>query len=126
MAENIDLENEELQNALQIIQYTHRSLFWTGKAGTGKSTFLRTIAGETSPDEGEIKPAKGLRLEYLPQEKEPDPNNTILMEAFRTQSPLMKALFAYETALVQSERTPKARDIPVSYTHMTLPTHYSV
>ena len=34
-----------------------------GVNGTGKSTFLRTIAGETSPDEGEIKPAKGVRLE---------------------------------------------------------------
>ena len=47
MAENIDLENEELQNALQIIQYTRRSLFLTGKAGTGKSTFLRYIARHT-------------------------------------------------------------------------------
>ena len=47
MAENIDLENEELQNALQIIQYTRRSLFLTGKAGTGKSTFLRYIAVNT-------------------------------------------------------------------------------
>lgn len=33
-----------MQNALQIIQYTRRSLFLTGKAGTGKSTFLRYIA----------------------------------------------------------------------------------
>lgn len=47
MAENIDLENVELQNALQIIQYTQRSLFLTGKAGTGKSTFLRYIAAHT-------------------------------------------------------------------------------
>lgn len=47
MAANIDLENEELQNALQIIQYTRRSLFLTGKAGTGKSTFLRYIAANT-------------------------------------------------------------------------------
>lgn len=47
MAEKIDLENEELQNALQIIQYTRRSLFLTGKAGTGKSTFLRYIAANT-------------------------------------------------------------------------------
>lgn len=47
-AENhIDLENPELQNALQIIQYTRRSLFLTGKAGTGKSTFLRYIAAHT-------------------------------------------------------------------------------
>jgi len=36
-----------LQNALQIIQFTRRSLFLTGKAGTGKSTFLRHIAATT-------------------------------------------------------------------------------
>jgi ATP-dependent exoDNAse (exonuclease V), alpha subunit - helicase superfamily I member len=36
-----------LQNALQIINFTHRSLFLTGKAGTGKSTFLRYIANTT-------------------------------------------------------------------------------
>lgn len=43
-AENIDLNNPELQNALQILEFTRRSLFLTGKAGTGKSTFLRYIA----------------------------------------------------------------------------------
>ena len=47
MTEKIDLENAELQNALQIIQFTRRSLFLTGKAGTGKSTFLRYIASHT-------------------------------------------------------------------------------
>ena len=43
----IDLDNPELQQALQIIQFTRRSLFLTGKAGTGKSTFLRYIASHT-------------------------------------------------------------------------------
>jgi ATP-dependent exoDNAse (exonuclease V) alpha subunit len=43
----IDLDNKEWQDALQIIQYTRRSLFLTGKAGTGKSTFLRYIAKNT-------------------------------------------------------------------------------
>ncbi len=43
----VDKDNPELQNALQIIQYTRRSLFLTGKAGTGKSTFLRYIANNT-------------------------------------------------------------------------------
>lgn len=47
MAENIDLANEELQQALQILQYTRQSLFLTGKAGTGKSTFLRYISAHT-------------------------------------------------------------------------------
>ena len=45
--EQIDLNNEELQQALQIIKYTRRSLFLTGKAGTGKSTFLRYICQHT-------------------------------------------------------------------------------
>lgn len=40
----IDTQNEELQKALQIIEFTRRSLFLTGKAGTGKSTFMRHIA----------------------------------------------------------------------------------
>ena len=43
----IDLNNTELQKALQIIQFTNNSLFLTGKAGTGKSTFLRYIAATT-------------------------------------------------------------------------------
>lgn len=39
----IDLDNPEFQNAWQLINYTRRSVFLTGKAGTGKSTFLRYI-----------------------------------------------------------------------------------
>ena len=43
----LDLDNKEWQDALQIINYTRRSLFLTGKAGTGKSTFLRYVAANT-------------------------------------------------------------------------------
>ena len=46
-SEHLDLNNPEWQQALQVIQYTRRSLFLTGKAGTGKSTFLRYIAQNT-------------------------------------------------------------------------------
>ena len=45
--EILDMDNQEWQQALQIIQYTRRSLFLTGKAGTGKSTFLRYVAQNT-------------------------------------------------------------------------------
>lgn len=45
--ESINTDNQEFQNALQILNFTHRSLFLTGKAGTGKSTFLRYIAATT-------------------------------------------------------------------------------
>ncbi|AVM53724.1 ATP-dependent DNA helicase [Bacteroides zoogleoformans] len=42
-----DSRNKEFQDALQLIQYTRQSVFLTGKAGTGKSTFLRYICGIT-------------------------------------------------------------------------------
>ena len=44
---DLDLQNKEWQDALQIVNYTRRSLFLTGKAGTGKSTFLRYVAEHT-------------------------------------------------------------------------------
>lgn len=40
---SIDLDNPEFQNAWKILNFTRQSLFLTGKAGTGKSTFLRHI-----------------------------------------------------------------------------------
>ena len=43
----LDLNNKEWQSALQIVNFTRRSLFLTGKAGTGKSTFLRYVAEHT-------------------------------------------------------------------------------
>ena len=38
-----DTSNREFRKALELIKYTRQSLFLTGKAGTGKSTFLRYI-----------------------------------------------------------------------------------
>ncbi len=45
--EQLDLDNKEWQDALQIVDFTRRSLFLTGKAGTGKSTFLRYVDKHT-------------------------------------------------------------------------------
>ena len=43
----VDTDNKEFQDALNLIQYTRQSVFLTGKAGTGKSTFLRYICANT-------------------------------------------------------------------------------
>ena len=45
--DKIDTQSPEFQNALQVIEFTRRSLYLTGKAGTGKSTFLRYVAATT-------------------------------------------------------------------------------
>jgi tetratricopeptide (TPR) repeat protein len=43
----LDTNNQEFQNALQLIACTRQSVFLTGKAGTGKSTFLKYICKHT-------------------------------------------------------------------------------
>jgi tetratricopeptide (TPR) repeat protein len=44
----IDINNDEFQDALKLIQFTNSSVFLTGKAGTGKSTFLKYICQHTT------------------------------------------------------------------------------
>ncbi|MDR0431268.1 MAG: AAA family ATPase [Tannerellaceae bacterium] len=43
----IDTDNKEFQDALQLVTRTRQSVFLTGKAGTGKSTFLKYICKHT-------------------------------------------------------------------------------
>ena len=43
----LDTRNPEFQDALNLIQYTRQSVFLTGKAGTGKSTFLKYVCANT-------------------------------------------------------------------------------
>ena len=44
---HLDIDNKEFQDALQLITHTRQSVFLTGKAGTGKSTFLKYICVHT-------------------------------------------------------------------------------
>ena len=80
-----------------------------GVNGTGKSTFLKAVAGLIPVDAGEITTMRGLRIEYLAQDKVFEPENTVLMEVFRGMTPLMKALRGYELALDRSSRNPAKR-----------------
>lgn len=47
MGNPIDLDNPEFQDIWKLVSYTRQSVFMTGKAGTGKSTFLRYIVENT-------------------------------------------------------------------------------
>ena len=48
-AENLELdrENQEFNNALSLVNETNQNIFLTGKAGTGKTTFLKYITEKT-------------------------------------------------------------------------------
>ncbi|MBN2744480.1 MAG: AAA family ATPase [Marinilabiliaceae bacterium] len=47
LLDTIDTDNAEFQDAYSLIQYTNSSVFLTGRAGTGKSTFLKYICQTT-------------------------------------------------------------------------------
>lgn len=82
-----------------------------GINGTGKSTFLKAVAGLIPVDAGSRTTMKGLRLEYLAQDKVFVPENTVLMEVFRGMSPLMQALRGYELALHEAAVHPEDKAI---------------
>ncbi|HEG42630.1 MAG TPA: ABC transporter ATP-binding protein [Phycisphaerales bacterium] len=48
--------------------YAHQKVGMIGANGSGKTTFIKLILGEISPDVGEVVKRKGLRVGYLPQE----------------------------------------------------------
>lgn len=82
-----------------------------GVNGTGKSTFLKAVAGLTPVDDGSLVTMRGLRVEYLAQDKVFEPKNTVLMEVFRGMTPLMQALRGYELALAQSAQNPEDKGV---------------
>jgi len=49
-----------------------------GMNGAGKSTLLRIMAGVEEPTSGEARPAKGIRVGFLPQEPVLDPKKDVL------------------------------------------------
>ncbi|SHJ42500.1 ABC-F family ATP-binding cassette domain-containing protein [Propionispora hippei] len=77
-----------------------------GVNGTGKSTFLKTIAGREQADSGRIVKGNGIQLEYLPQNPDFDETATVLEQVFKGDSPVMRLLRDYEAALLASQERP--------------------
>lgn len=70
-----------------------------GVNGTGKSTLMQAIARLIPVDSGKFVTMKNIRIEYLPQDRQLNPDNTVLAEAFHGTQPIMKAVREYEIAL---------------------------
>ncbi len=69
-----------------------------GANGSGKTTFLRVIAGAESSDTGKIIRAQGKTLAYLTQNPAIDDELTVLETIFAASSGVMKLIADYETA----------------------------
>lgn len=62
-----------------------------GLNGSGKSTVLRIMAGVDKEFEGEALPMPGIKIGYLPQEPELDPNKTVREEVESGMGEVMDA-----------------------------------
>lgn len=71
-----------------------------GINGTGKSTFLKIIAGAETPDSGAISKAAGLKIGYLPQNPVFDENITILEQVFKGASKQIEEPKVYEAKTI--------------------------
>ncbi|MDU2064934.1 MAG: ABC-F family ATP-binding cassette domain-containing protein [Sporomusaceae bacterium] len=77
-----------------------------GVNGTGKSTLLKLIAGQLSPDAGKLWVNSQATVRYLPQQTDFVPEATVLEEVFSGDLPVMVCLRQYEAALQALEQDP--------------------
>ena len=77
-----------------------------GVNGTGKSTFLKVIAGVEPPDSGKLVWMSGAQVEYLPQNPDFEPTATVLEQVFKGHSPVMRVIRDYEEAVAAAEKAP--------------------
>jgi len=75
------------------------------KNGTGKTTLLKLIAGEDSPDRGAINRRNGLRVAYLAQEPLLNGELTIEECILQSDNPTLKYIADYEKSLANPEDT---------------------
>lgn len=78
-----------------------------GVNGTGKSTFLKIIAGMEVPDAGRILKGSMVNIEYLPQDPEFDPKATVLEQIFKSNTDVMKVIREYETVIEKLQVDPE-------------------
>ncbi len=69
-----------------------------GVNGSGKTTFLRILAGEEVPDTGRVVFAEGVTVGYLPQNPPFDPAQSVLDAVFAASDERTELLLDYERA----------------------------
>ncbi|GGA88861.1 ABC-F family ATP-binding cassette domain-containing protein [Ornithinibacillus halotolerans] len=78
-----------------------------GVNGTGKSSFLKVIAGLDSAESGTVQFPKEYRIEYLPQEVELDPNLSVIEQIYYGEATIMKVMREYESTLQKLSADPE-------------------
>ena len=76
---------------------------FVAKNGTGKTTLLKIIAGDDSPDNGNIIIRKDLKMAYLSQKEDLNEELTVEQTIFDSDNETLKVIELYEKALENPE-----------------------
>lgn len=72
---------------------------FVGINGTGKTTFLKIIAGVEEADKGNVVKGSTVNVEYLPQNIDFDPEATVVEQVFKGNSKNIKLVGKYQEAI---------------------------
>src|SRR5436190_4477528 len=75
-----------------------------GRNGCGKSTFLKIIAGQLTPDSGEVVRRRDLVTGYLPQEFALDPNLNVEQNVRVGAKQVLDLIHEFETLPADSKK----------------------
>ncbi|GAA0133825.1 ABC-F family ATP-binding cassette domain-containing protein [Paenibacillus sp. YSY-4.3] len=97
----------------------HDKIGVIGVNGTGKSTFLRIVAGLEAPDSGRIAVNNDVRISCLPQNPDFDPETTVLRQVFQGGDPMLQTVSAYIEAVERLELNPADERLQAEVTRLS-------
>ena len=80
-----------------------QKIAFVAKNGTGKTSILKIITGEDTPDTGQIVIRKEIKMAFLSQEPALNPELTIEESIFASDNEILKVIEQYEKALENPE-----------------------
>lgn len=80
-----------------------QKIAFVAKNGTGKTSILKIITGEDTPDTGQVVIRKDIKMAFLSQEPNLDPELTIEESIFTSDNDILKVIEQYEKALENPE-----------------------
>ncbi|MFC4094324.1 ribosomal protection-like ABC-F family protein [Euzebyella saccharophila] len=75
------------------------------KNGTGKTSILNIMSGDDTPDSGQVNYRKDIRVSFLAQEPNLNPELTVEETIFASDNEILKVIHSYEKALENPEDT---------------------
>ncbi len=80
-----------------------QKIAFIAKNGTGKTSILRMLSGADSPDTGQVNYRKGIRVSFLEQEPDLNPELTIEETIFASENEVLRVITNYEKALANPD-----------------------